>query len=182
VLVSQEALVPAHPFYHHLGATLDLGFVRELVRDRYAVIGRPSLDPVVFFKLQLILFFEGLHSERQLIRDQDAVYAGDFRARAQALGIETVLTPVQSPSANAFAEHWVGTVRRECLDWLLNAGERHPRHALREYTDHDNAARPHRALRLCPPLPRGQPVTSVGPVLCHGRLGGLLHEYSRCAA
>jgi transposase len=66
--VSLEELVPSDHFYRHLEHTLDLGFVRELVRDAYADIGRPSIDPVVFFKLQLILFFEGLRSERQLLR------------------------------------------------------------------------------------------------------------------
>jgi transposase/IS5 family transposase len=67
VRVSLEDLVPAGHFYRHLEATLDLSFVRELVRDRYAPGGRPSLDPVVYFKLQLILFFEGLRSERKLV-------------------------------------------------------------------------------------------------------------------
>jgi transposase len=66
--VSLDALVPADHFYRHLEAKLDLSFVRELVRDVYADIGRPSIDPVVFFKLQLILFFEGLRSERQLMQ------------------------------------------------------------------------------------------------------------------
>ena len=66
--VSLEELVPADHFYRHLERTLDLGFVRDLVRDAYAGIGRPSVDPVVFFKLQLVLFFEGLRSERQLMR------------------------------------------------------------------------------------------------------------------
>src|SRR5436190_13705151 len=63
-----EALVPADHFYRHLERTLDLGFVRDLVRDAYAESGRPSIDPVVFFKLQLLLFFEGLRSERQLLQ------------------------------------------------------------------------------------------------------------------
>src|SRR5206468_3145620 len=66
VLVSLEALVPQGNFYRHLEAQLDLTFVREWVGDRYAERGRPSIDPVVFFKLQLLLFFEGLRSERQL--------------------------------------------------------------------------------------------------------------------
>src|SRR5690242_5235940 len=65
---SLEDLVPADHFYRHLEAKLDLGFVRVLVREAYADRGRPSIDPVVFFKLQLILFFEGLRSERQLMR------------------------------------------------------------------------------------------------------------------
>src|SRR5919204_1418511 len=67
VVVSLEALVPPDHFYRHLEAKLDLSFVRELVRDLYAAIGRPSIDPVVFFKLQLIMFFEGIRSERRLI-------------------------------------------------------------------------------------------------------------------
>jgi len=66
--VSLEDLVPPDHFYRHLERVLDLAFVRELVRGTYADIGRPSIDPVVFFKMQLILFFEGLRSERQLLR------------------------------------------------------------------------------------------------------------------
>ena len=65
---SLEDLVPPDHFYRHLERTLDLAFVRDLVRETYAEIGRPSLDPVVFFKLQLVLFFEGSRSERQLMR------------------------------------------------------------------------------------------------------------------
>jgi transposase len=65
---SLEDLVPPHHFYRHLERSLDLGFVRDLVREAYADRGRPSIDPVVFFKLQLILFFEGLRSERQLLQ------------------------------------------------------------------------------------------------------------------
>jgi transposase len=66
VNVSLEDLVPADHFYRHLERTLDLSFVRDLVRDRYSAFGRPSIDPVVFFKLQLVMFFEGIRSERQL--------------------------------------------------------------------------------------------------------------------
>ena len=66
--VTLEDLIPPDHFYRHLERTLDLAFVRDLVRDTYAESGRPSIDPVVFFKLQLILFFEGLRSERQLMQ------------------------------------------------------------------------------------------------------------------
>src|SRR3954449_3521986 len=65
---SLEDLVPAGNFYRHLEAKLDLGFVRDLVRDTYKECGRPSVDPRVFFKLQLVRFFEGLRAERELIR------------------------------------------------------------------------------------------------------------------
>jgi transposase len=66
--VSLEDLVPEDHFYRRQEATLDLSFVRELVATLYAKGGRPSVDPVVFFKLQLVMFFEDLRSERQLMR------------------------------------------------------------------------------------------------------------------
>jgi transposase len=65
--LSLEELVPQENFYRHLERTLDLSFVRELVKDCYASCGRPSVDPVVFFRLQLVMFFEGIRSERQLM-------------------------------------------------------------------------------------------------------------------
>ena len=66
--ISLEALVPANHFYRHLDRVLDLGFVRDLVRDAYAEKGRPCIDPVVFFKLQLVMFLENIRSERLLMR------------------------------------------------------------------------------------------------------------------
>jgi transposase len=63
-----EEMVPRDHFYRHLDRVLDLRFVRELVAPYYAAAGRPSSDPVVFFKLELVMFFEGLRSERQLMR------------------------------------------------------------------------------------------------------------------
>ncbi len=68
VNVSLDQLVPRDHFYRQLDRVLDLTFVRELVRPCYAAGGRPSIDPVVFFKLQLVMFFEDLRSERQLLR------------------------------------------------------------------------------------------------------------------
>ena len=65
--VSLEGPVPQDHFYRHLEATLDLSFVRDWTRELYAERGRPSIDPVVFFKLQLVMFCEGIRSERQLI-------------------------------------------------------------------------------------------------------------------
>ncbi len=65
--LSLEDLVPQEHFYRRLEARLDLSFVRELVAPLYAGGGRPSVDPVVFFKLQLVMFFEDIRSERQLM-------------------------------------------------------------------------------------------------------------------
>src|SRR5436190_3248175 len=68
VAVSLEDLVPQDHFYRRLERTLDLSFVRTFARDSYAHGGRPSIDPVVFFKLQLVMFFDGIRSERQLMQ------------------------------------------------------------------------------------------------------------------
>jgi transposase len=67
VTVSLEDLIPANHFYRHLEAKLDLSFVRDWTRELYAERGRPSVDPVVFFKLRLLMFFKGIRSERKLI-------------------------------------------------------------------------------------------------------------------
>lgn len=66
--VTLDDLVPADHFYRHLDRLLDLSFVRDLVQDCYSPCGRPSVDPIVFFKLQLVMFFEGVRSERLLMR------------------------------------------------------------------------------------------------------------------
>lgn len=66
--ISLEDLVPEDNFYRRLQEKLDLSFVRKMVEDRYAHSGRPSVDPEVFFRLQLVMFYEGIRSERELMR------------------------------------------------------------------------------------------------------------------
>jgi transposase len=66
--ITFEDLVPQDHFYRQVERVLDLRFVRDLVAPYYAIGGRPSSDPVVFFKLQLVMFFEGIRSERLLMR------------------------------------------------------------------------------------------------------------------
>jgi putative transposase len=73
----------------------------------------------------------------------------------------------------------LGTLRRECLDWLIVLGERHLTSILCEYFDHYNRSRPHRALELQPPRP--DLCSSVGDIVCIQRLHGLINEYSRAA-
>jgi hypothetical protein len=87
------------------------------------------------------------------------------------------------PRANAIAERWISSARREYLDRMLITGERHLRKVLAEYTDHYNTHRPHRALKQCPPSGRPLPRdlgTNVR-VLRRDRLSGLIHEYSQVA-
>jgi transposase InsO family protein len=118
-----------------------------------------------------------------LIRDRDAKFTGAFDAVLTAAGIRIIRTPARAPRANAIAERWTSSARRECLDRMLITGERHLRLVLDGYTDHYNSHRPHRALQQGPPAGRSNPPalgTNVG-VLRRDRLGGLIHEYSQVA-
>ena len=89
-----------------------------------------------------------------LIRDRDRSYGGDFIARARRIGIETILTPLRVPNANAIAERVIGTLRRECLDHVIAVNEQHLRRVLGQYVQHYNAMRPHRSLALDSPKGR----------------------------
>jgi transposase len=71
VLISLETAVPQNHFYRHLHRAFDLSFVRDLTADCYAVGGRPSIDAEIFFRLQLLMFFAGIRSERQLLEQAD---------------------------------------------------------------------------------------------------------------
>jgi putative transposase len=95
-----------------------------------------------------------------------------------------LITPVRAPRANAYAERWVGTVRREVLDRMLIVGGRQQLQAvLAEYADHYNGHRPHRASGQAPPLGSGEPPAFVpaGRIVRRDRLGGLIHEYAQVA-
>jgi len=116
---------------------------------------------------------------RHLLRDRDAVYGRDFRARAGRIGIDAIATPVASPRANAVAERVIGTLRRECLDHLIVVDERHLRSVLAEFVQYYNAERSHRTLHLETPEPALRPVE--GPVRSRPVLGGLHHVYERAA-
>jgi transposase len=118
-----------------------------------------------------------------LIRDRDAKFTAAFDAVLAAAGVRIIKTPVRAARANAIAERWISSARRECPDRMLITGERHLRLVLGEYVEHDNVHRPHRALCQGPPAGRERPpITDPdGRVLRRDRLGGLIREYAQVA-
>ena len=124
---------------------------------------------------------------RFLIRDGDAKFSAAFDEVFRAEGVRIVRTPVRAPQANAIAERWVGSVRQECLDWVLIFGRRHLEAVLRVYVEHYNQHRPHRALGLTPPAGDPRLVVPFSPsesprrVRRRDRLGGLIREYEVAA-
>lgn len=128
---------------------------------------------------------ERLTPVRFLIHDRDSKFSNLFDEVFRSEGVEIIRTPFRSPKANAFAERWVGTVRRDCLDWILIVRRRQLEQVLRVYVDHYNSHRPHRTLGLTPPTPerRLRLASSHPPNHVHRRdhLGGLIHEYAVAA-
>ncbi len=118
---------------------------------------------------------------RFLIRDRDAKFPPAFDAVFATEGVAIVRTPYRAPTANAYAERWVRSVRAECLDHLLIVNEAHLKRVLTSYVAHYNRARPHRGLGQQTPIPAA-PSAACGPVRCRDMLGGLIHEYEREAA
>jgi putative transposase len=120
---------------------------------------------------------------RFLIRDRDAKFSTAFDAVFTAIDVRIIKTPVRAPRANAIAERFVGSIRRELLDRILIISQRHAAAVLTEYAEHYNSHRPHRTLGQAAPLrPLPQRTTSATKrVRRRDRLGGLLHEYQQVA-
>ena len=120
---------------------------------------------------------------RFLIRDRDAKFTTAFDAVFTAVDVRIIRTPVRAPRANAIAERFVGTIRRELLDRILIINQRHAAAVLREYDralQRPSAAphpRPSRSPTTTPPAHR----TEIDNVRRRDRLGGLLHEYQQVA-
>ena len=117
-----------------------------------------------------------------LIRDRDSKFTAAFHEVFAGNGVRIIKTPDRSPRANSFAERYVGTLRRECLDHLLIHGERHLRQILGEYSRHYNEHRPHQSREQRPPLHEsGQTIDLTARIKRRQVVSGLINEYSRAA-
>src|SRR5580692_424108 len=127
------------------------------------------------------------HSYRFLIRDRDSIFSAEVDRQVKAFRVRVLHTPARAPKANAYCERLVGSIRRECLDFVIPLDEKHLRRILAEWVTHYNQGRPH--LSLGPGIP--EPVEMLLPTQPHRRycstdihkvaarsiLGGLHHEY-----
>jgi putative transposase len=119
---------------------------------------------------------------RFLIRDRDSKFTTAFDDVFAGNGVRIIKTPVRSPRANSFAERYVGTLRRECLDYLLICGEQHLRRILTEYSQHYNNHRPHQSREQRPPLYEpGQTIDMAARIKRRQFVHGLISEYRRAA-
>ena len=123
---------------------------------------------------------------RYLIHDRDSIYSPELDSALKAMGLRILKTPDRAPQANAYCERLVGSIRRECLDFLIPLNEKHLRLILKLWVDHYNRGRPHSSLGPGIPdppldLPQGGSLPYRTPKYCSvfakPILGGLHHEY-----
>jgi transposase InsO family protein len=161
-------------------------FVMEIQTRRVHILGLPS-NPTGAWTTQqarnlLMDLGERTGTFRFLIWDRDGKFSRSFDEVFTASGVRILKTPVRSPRANAFAERFVGTLRRECLDHLLMNGERHLRSVLAEYERHFNDHRPHQGRSLRPPLhDPGEVIDMAARIHRRRTVAGLISEYRRAA-
>ncbi len=136
---------------------------------------------------QLREVFVPEHPWRYLLHDRDAIFSASLDATARSFGLAVLKSPPHCPKANAFCERLIGTLRRECLDWLIPLSGGHLRSTIREWAAHYNRGRPHSSLRSVPEPTPGTPAEPQGHrhrlpkrqvVMAKPVLGGLHHEYS----
>jgi putative transposase len=159
---------------------LDVG-TRRIVH--WNVTEHPTADWTI---QQCRAVITGETAHRFLIHDRDAIYAPAVDGAIRSMGLRVLKTPVRTPQANAFCERVIGTIRRECLDWLIPLHERHLRGILREWVSHYNRGRPHASLgpgipepspALIRPAPTGHRLPTGSRVIATPVLNGLHHEY-----
>jgi putative transposase len=133
--------------------------------------------------------FPNNHNYRFLIHDRDSIFSAEVDEELKSFGLKVLRTPVQAPKANAYCERLIGTVRRECLDYVIPLGEKHLRKTLREWVTHYNHGRPHSALGPGIPADTKDRLRSFTPsahryelpadarITTREVLGGLHHEY-----
>jgi putative transposase len=148
-LKNHAKAVLACDFFVAITATFRLLFVFVVIehgRRRLAHVGvtnHPTADWTLR-QLREVVGDESTH--RYLIHNRDSIFARHLEDSIRALGLKVLRTPFQSPKANSICERVIGTIRRECLDWMIPVMEAHLRATLREWVRHYNEGRPHKTL------------------------------------
>jgi transposase InsO family protein len=134
---------------------------------------------------QFRMAVSGDQPHRFVVHDHDSIYSEGVDRTIAAMGLTVLKTPVRAPQANAFCERLIGTIRRECLDFVIPLNERHVRSVLREWVAHYNRGRPHTSLGPGIPDPphdrlsfsSGHQIRDGHRVVAEPVLGGLHHVY-----
>ena len=156
------------------------------IGSRKVFIGGMSPHPNGQWMAQIarnITGFDGeLVNAKYLIHDRDTKYTAQFDAIIQSAGIHPIRLPPRSPNLDAYAERLVLSIKSECLNKIIFAGEKSLHRAIKSYIEHYHTERNHQGLDNCIPFPSENIGTTAGKIKCKKRLGGLLKYYYREAA
>ena len=179
-------------FFVAVTSTFRLLYVFVVIehQSRRLIHWNVTVHPSAAWSLQQLREAVGLESRYQyLVHDRDSIFSRDLEESVLNLGLQVLKTPPHSPMANGICERVIGTIRRECLDWLIPLSEAHLRSVLKTWISHYNRGRPHMALG--PGVPGPPTIIASSPrlksrhrladfrsVRAKALLGGLHHEYS----
>ncbi|MCW2917355.1 MAG: integrase, partial [Actinomycetia bacterium] len=161
-------------------------FVMEIETRRIHILG-VTTNPTGAWTAQqarnlLMDLGERVGQFRFLIRDRDGKFSPVFDEVFTSSCVRIIKTPPRSPRANSYAERFVGTLRRECLDHLVIYGEQYLRRVLAEYERHSNTHRAPQSRDQRPPLhDPDQPIDLTAVIERRTTVAGLIHEYRRAA-
>jgi transposase InsO family protein len=145
----------------------------------FAVTTNPTAE---WTARQLLEAFPWDSAPRYLLRDRDGIYGRKFQEAATSLGIREVLTAPKSPWQNPYVERLIGSIRRECLDYVIVLSETGLHRILRSYFEYYGRTRTHLSLEKDAPIPRTVQPPEFGTVIELPEVGGLHHRYERRAA
>jgi transposase InsO family protein len=161
-----------------IGFKLLYGFVIVRIDRRDLVWINVTTNPTAeWIARQITEAFPWDGAPRYMIRDRDRIYGAIVTRRLRAMGIRDKPIAPASPWQNGFAERIIGSIRRECLDYVIVFSKAHLRRILKSYADYYNSVRTHRSLHKDTPISR--PTHQAGMIRSHPILGGLHHHYVR---
>src|SRR5438128_926390 len=172
-LKNHAKAIVACDFFVAVTATFRLLYVFVVIEhgSRRLVRVNVTAHPSAAWTLQQLREVVGFdHAQRYLIHDRDSIFARQLDESIKALGVNVLKSPPRSPKANAICERVIGTIRRECLDWLIPISESHLRSILKSWVGHYNHGRPHMALGPGVPDPPSEVVRSATQLSGH-RIG-----------
>lgn len=138
---------------------------------------RPTKEWVLKQAKNLSGLFENDKTAKLIIRDGDAKYPKKFDCIFEQYNAKVKKIPRRSPNLNPYAEGWVGTIKRECLNHFIVFGRKHLKYLVKEYVKYYNSKRPHSAMDNLPLDYRT--AKTKGKIQCESRLGGLIKHYYR---
>ena len=161
------------------GTLLFVFIVLSLARRRVLHVNVTAHPTAAWTAQQVVEALPWTTNERYVVRDRDGIDGHSFRNRVDSLGLEEVVIAARSPWQNGYAERFIGSLRRECLDHVIALDERQLLRIVRSYVTYYNKSRTHLSLGKDAPERRAVQAADAGEIVAIPEVGGLHHRYER---